>query len=200
MAKFDIKSLIDKFTNEGTVDYTKVNEELETQNRNIVIKEASKEVDKIKEETLTNLIKELKVEGSTIEDVKLYIKQIGGSTDEAKEEVIRLTTEYNKLKTDYDTEVETRTTIEAEAKGKKQIELIKGLGITEKKQIEFFQWDFNKQVTDDTSFEDVVTSYAKENDIKTSTKYIKDDFGSSGSSKDLDISAAFKAKRELRRK
>ncbi len=52
MAKFNIKELLEKHTSDGEVDYTKVNEELETQNRNIVVKESSKEIDKIKEETL----------------------------------------------------------------------------------------------------------------------------------------------------
>jgi|AntAceMinimDraft_18_1070375.scaffolds.fasta_scaffold37337_2 hypothetical protein len=197
MAKFNIKELLEKHTSDGEVDYTKVNEELETQNRNIVVKESSKEIDKIKEETLASMIKELGVEGTNLEDVKLYIKQVSGSTDEAKEEVIRLTTEFNKLKKDYDSGVDKLTKIETETKDKKQTDLIKSMGVTEDKQVEFFKWDFNRQVTEDNSFEDVVSAYAKANDITTTQHFVKDEFGHKGTN-DMDIGEAFLSKREKR--
>ncbi len=200
MAKFNIKDLLEKHTKDGEVDYAKINEELEVQNRNIVAKEASKEVDKIKEETLTGLIKDLGIDGNSIDDVKLYIKQVSGSTDEAKEEVIKLTTQINKLKKEYDAEVENRTKLETDIRDKSQTELLKTkLGIDDEKQIEFFKWDFNRKVNEETPFEAVLESYIKENDIKPGVKIIKDDFGARGSS-DLDIGAAWKAKREFTRK
>ena len=120
MAKFDIKKLIETHTNDGEVDYTKINEELEQQNRNIVVKESKKEVEKLKEEQLTNLIKEIGVDGETIDDLKLYIKKLGGSTDEVKEQALKLEKEYNELKKQYDQEVESRTKLEQTQKEQKE--------------------------------------------------------------------------------
>ena len=198
MAKFDIEKLIQQHTNDGEVDYTKINEELETQNRNIVVKESKKEVEKLKDEQLTNLIKEIGVDGETIDDLKLYIKKLGGSTDEVKEEALKLEKEYNELKSKYDAEVETRTKLEATQKEKAELELIKGLGVTDEKQIKYLKWDLSQQVTDEKDFATVVEEYRKTNDITTTTKFIKDDFGSIKSTKDLDISEALKNK--LKRK
>ncbi len=199
MAKFNVKDLIDKFTKDGEVDYAKINEELENQNRNIVVKETSKELDRIKEETLSNLIKELNIEGTSVDDVKLYIKQVSGSTDAAKEDVIKLTNEFNKLKKNYDAEVGKRTKLETDLTDKHQTELVRSLGITDEKQIEYFKWDFNKHVDETTTFDDIVKQYKEENGIKTTQKFVKDEFGYR-STDDLDIKAAFDKKRELTRK
>jgi hypothetical protein len=200
MAKFDIEKLISTHTKDGEVDYTKINEELETQNRNIVVKEASKEVEKLKGEQLTNLIKEIGVDGESIDDVKLYIKKMGGSTDEVKEENIKLTKELENLKTELTNEVESRTKIENEIKEKSQLELIKGLGVTDEKQIKFLKWDLSQQVSEDKTFEQVVAEYAKENEITTTTKIIKDQFGAQGDGKALDIGEAWKTQRAKTRR
>ena len=198
MAKFDIEKLIQQHTNDGEVDYTKINEELETQNRNIVVKESKKEVEKLKDEQLTNLIKEIGVDGETIDDLKLYIKKLGGSTDEVKEEALKLEKQYNELKAEYDKEVESRTKLETAQKEQAELELIKGLGVTDEKQIKYLKWDLSQQVTEEKDFATVVEEYRKTNDITTTTKFIKDDFGSVKSTKDLDISEALKNK--LKRK
>jgi len=192
MAKFDIKKLIESFTVDGEVDYTKANEELEKQNRNIVVKEASKEVEKLKEEQLTNLIKEIGVDGESINDVKLYIKTLGGSTDEVKESLLAAEKAYKDLEVKYNAEVDTRTKLETTQKEQAQIDLIKGLGVTDEKQIKYLKWDFNSQVTEEKDFAKVVEEYQIANDIDVTTPFIKDDFGGGGSSKDLDISEAFK--------
>ena len=198
MAKFDIEKLIQQHTNDGEVDYTKINEELETQNRNIVVKESKKEVEKLKDEQLTNLIKEIGVDGETIDDLKLYIKKLGGSTDEVKEQALKLEKDYNELKSKYEEEVENRTKLETAQKEKAELELIKGLGVTDEKQIKYLKWDLSQQVTEEKDFATVVEEYRKTNDITTTTKFIKDDFGSVKSTKDLDISEALKNK--LKRK
>lgn len=200
MAKFDIKKLIETHTTDGEVDYTKVNEELEEQNRNIVVKEANKEVEKLKGEQLTNLIKEIGVDGETIDDLKLYIKKLGGSTDEVKEEALKLEKELKELQGKYDAEVETRTKYEQEQKEQKELDLIKSLGVEDEKQIKYLKWDLSQKVSDEKDFATVVEEYRKENDITTTTKFVKDEFGSVKSTKDLDISEAWKAKRNLRRK
>ena len=200
MAKFDIKKLIETHTTDGEVDYTKVNEELEEQNRNIVVKEANKEVEKLKGEQLTNLIKEIGVDGETIDDLKLYIKKLGGSTDEVKEEALKLEKELKELQGKYEAEVETRTKYEQEQKEQKELDLIKSLGVEDEKQIKYLKWDLSQKVSDEKDFATVVEEYRKENDITTTTKFVKDEFGSVKSTKDLDISEAWKAKRNLRRK
>ena len=200
MAKFDIKKLIDSHTTDGEVDYTKVNEELEQQNRNIVVKEANKEIDKIKNETLATLVKGIGIDGETIDDVKLYIKTLGGSTDEVKEAKLKLEAQFKELEDKYNKEVESRSQLENQAKEEKQLALIKGLGITDEKLIKFYKWDFNSKVTDDKTFEQVVEEYAKENDVKTSTKFIKDQFGASGNETGIDISDAWNSQRNRKRK
>ena len=200
MAKFDIKKLIDSHTTDGEVDYTKINEELEQQNRNIVVKEANKEIDKIKNETLATLVKGIGIDGETIDDVKLYIKTLGGSTDEVKEAKLKLEAQFKELEDKYNKEVESRSQLENQAKEEKQLALIKGLGITDEKLIKFYKWDFNSKVTDDKTFEQVVEEYAKENDVKTSTKFIKDQFGASGNETGIDISDAWNSQRNRKRK
>jgi hypothetical protein len=187
MAKFDIEKLINDNTNEGKVDYAKVNELLEEQNRNIVVKEATKEVEKLKGEQLSSLIKELGVDGETVDDVKLYIKKMGGSTDEVKEENLKLLKQLDALTKERDTAVEKTTQLETQAKDTLQTNLIKGLGVTDERMIKYLKWDFNNQVTEDVTFEDLANKYAKENDINP-VKIVRDAFGPQGDGKAMDIS------------
>jgi hypothetical protein len=188
MAKFDIKKLIETHTTDGEVDYTKVNEALEEQNRNIVVKEASKEVEKLKGEQLTNILKEVGVEGESIDDLKLYIKKMGGSTDEVKEAMLKLEKEYKELETKYSSEVEAFTALKTANQEKERIGLIKGLGVEDEEQVNYLKWKFENQVTDDKDFAMVVEDYKKENKITTTTKFIKDPFSGAGSGIEMDIS------------
>jgi hypothetical protein len=199
MAKFDIEKLIATHTNDGKVDYTKINEELEEQNRNIVVKESKKEVEKLKGEQLSTIIKEIGIDGESLDDVKLYIKTLGGSTDEVKEQMLQLEKEKKDLQAKYDQEVKTRTELEETQREFKQTELIKSLGITDEKQIKFIKWDLSQQVSEDKTFEDVFNEFKEANKDDTTQIFIKDEFGG-GDSKGLDIKSAFEKRRALRTK
>ena len=190
---YDLKKVIDANTNDGVIDFEKVMATLDTDYVNpIVAKKTDKE--KLLNETVSNLVKELGIDGESIDDIKLYVKKMGGSTDEIKEANIKLEKELAETKKLYEKEVESRTKVEADLKDKAQTDLIKSLGVTDEKAIKFLKWDLSSQVTEEKPFEQVVAEYAKENEITTTTKFIKDDFGAGGD-KDLDITAAWKAKR-----
>lgn len=194
---YDLKKVIEANTVDGVVDYEKVMGTLDNDYVNpIVAKKTDKE--KLSKEAVSNLVKELGIDGESIEDLKLYVKQMGGNTDEIKEANLALQKEYDKLKADYDLEVDTRTKLENETKETNQLNLIKGLGVTDEKQIKFLQWDFNSQVTEEKPFETLVEEYAKENKLKTNQRFVKDAFGSGGSNNDLDISEAFAAQNKRR--
>jgi len=192
---YDLKSIIETNTVEGVVDYEKVMASVDNDYVNpIVAKKTDKE--KLLNETVSTFVKELGIDGTTVDDVKLYIKQMGGNTDEIKEANIALDLKVKELQGLYDTEVETRTAVEKETLLSKQMESIKGLGVTDKDQLEFLHYKFNKQVTEELPFDTVVSNYAKENKVNTDTKFIKDTFGNDGAG-GLDISEAFS---KLRRK
>lgn len=194
---YDLKEVIEANTVDGVVDYEKVMANVDNTYVNpIVAKKTDK--DKIKPEVIAEVVKELGIEGASIEDVKLYIKKMGGSTDEIKEASILLEAKYKELETKYNGEVETRTALETKQDELHKEELIKSLGITDDKQIEFMKWSLSKKVTEDINFDTVVAEYAKENNVKTTTKFVKNPFG--GNTNETDISVAWRKKRELRRK
>jgi len=187
---YDLEKVIIANTKEGVVDFEKIMATLDNDYVNpIVAKKTDKE--KLSKEAVSSLVKELGIDGESIEDLKLYVKQMGGNTDEIKEANIKLQKEFDELKGNYDLEVDTRTKLETATKETNQLNLIKGLGVTDEKQIKFLQWDFNNQVTDDKKFETLVEEYAKDNKLKTNTRFVKDDFGSTSSSKDIDITEAY---------
>jgi len=194
---YDLKEVITANTVDDVVDYVKVMELLDNEYVNpIVAKKTDKE--KLSKEAVTSLVKELGIQGESVEDLKLYIKQMGGSTDEAKEANILLELALKELQGKYDGEVDIRTKLETVTKTTNERDAIKALGIEDKDSIDFLHFKLSKLVTDDKDFTKVVEEYAKEKDVKTTTRFIKDDFGSTSNS--VDIGAAWKAKREARRK
>lgn len=196
---YDLKAIIEANTVEGVINYDKVMGDIDNGYVNpIVAKKSDKS--KLIPEVTAQLIKELGVEGESIDDVKLYVKQMGGSTDEIKEAKLALDKKYKELEAKYNGEVETRTALETKAKDAHELELIKSLGITDAKQIEFMKWDLSRKVTDDKNFDAVVAEYAKENDVTTTTKFVKDSFGPTDNTKEIDIGEAWRAKRSKTRR
>ena len=196
---YDLKAIIEANTVDGVIDYEKVMGDIDNGYVNPIVAKKSDKTKLIPEVT-AQLIKELGVEGESIDDLKLYVKQMGGSTDEIKEAKLALDKKYKELEEKYNGEVETRTKYEQEKQEAHRNDLIKGLGITDEKQIEFLKWDFNRKVTEDKDFDTVVAEYAKENDVTTTTKFVKDTFGPTNNSKEIDIATAWKAKRSLTRR
>lgn len=194
---YDLKTVIETNTKEGVIDFTTAMATLDSDYVNpIVAKKTDK--DKLLSEAVANVVSQLGIEGNSVDDLKLYVKKMGGSTDEVKEENIKILKELENLKTEYNKEVESRTKMEQENKDKSQLELIKGLGISDEKQIRFLKWDLSQQVTDEKSFEQVVEEYAKNNEITTTTRIIKDEFGTNKGA--VDIGAAWLEKHNKNRK
>lgn len=186
---YDLKKVIEANTNEGVIDFEKVMATVDNDYVNPIV---AKKTDKSKllPEAVASIIKDLGIEGESVDDLKLYVKQVSGSTDETKEELLKITKERDKYKTDYDKEVETRTMLETEAKDKAKIDMIKSLGVEDEKTIKFLKWDFENSVTDEKDFDTVVKEYAKENKVKITTPIIKDNFGYQETG-EIDISDAF---------
>jgi len=194
---YDLNAVIEANTVDEVVDFEKVMESLNNDYVNpIVAKKTDKE--KLSKEAVSTLVKELGIDGDGIDAVKLYIKQMGGNTDEVKEANVSLTLQLKELQTNYDTEVETRTNLENKTKTENQITKIKALGDLDDDQVEFLSYKFNKLVTDDKDFDTVVAEYAKEKNVKTTTKFIKDDFSSPKGS--VDIGEVWREKNKARTK
>ncbi len=186
---YDLKKVIEANTNEGVIDFEKVMATVDNDYVNpIVAKKTDK--GKLLNEAVATIVKDLGINGESVDDLKLYVKQISGSTDETKEELIKAQKELAEIKTNYEKEVEARTSLEQEATDKKKVELIKSLGITDEKQIKFYKWDFENSTSEEKDFETVVKEYAKENKVKITTPIVKDNFGYKESG-ELDISEAY---------
>jgi hypothetical protein len=191
---YDLKKVIEANTVDGVIDYEKVMGNVDSDYVNPIV---ARKTDKSKllPEAVTEVINGLGIEGAnSVEDLKLYVKKLGGSTDEAKEANLKLELDFKSLQGKYDVEVENRTNLEKEAKTTNQFKLIKELGVEDKDNQEFLHFKLSKLVTDDKDFSTVVAEYAKENDVKTTTRFVKDDFGQSTSGTD-DVGAAWKANR-----
>ena len=193
---YDLKTVIEANTKDGVVDFEKVMADVDNSYVNpIVAKKTDKE--KIKPEVIAEMIQELGIEGGSIDDVKLYIKKMGGSTDEIKEANLELEKRYKELELNHKETVGKLTQLETKQQELHREQLIRGLGVQDEKQIEFLKWDLNRKVTEEKDFDTVVAEYAKENNVKTTTKFVKDPYGVSN---ETDIAEVWREKRKLRRK
>ena len=186
---YDLKKVIEEFTVDGVVDYDKVMAKLDNDYVNPIVAKKTDE-SKLLPKAIAQVVSELGVEGESIDDLKLYVKKMGGSTDEFKEANIKLEKQLKELENKYNIEVETRTTLENASKLEKEYAAIKQLGVQDEDQLEFLHFKFNKAVTEEKPYEQVVAEYAKENKLKTTTKFIKNEFGGNTES-GIDISEAF---------
>ena len=194
---YDLKKVIEANTVDDVIDYEKVMSALDNEYVNpIVAKKTDKE--KLIPEAVASIVKDLGIDGESVDDLKLYVKQMGGNTDAIKEENISLTLKLKELENDLNTKAETLTKYENETKAQKQTAKIKSLGIEDAEQIEFLTYKFNKLVTEEKDFDTVVAEYAKENDVKTTTKFVKDDFGNSQGS--INIAEVWKEKNKVKTK
>jgi len=158
------------------------------------------------------VIEALKIKGvATVEQLNEHMKTVKLSSTEQAEEVTRLTQELENKTTAYDTEVTSREKLEHSAKTTKQTALIKGLKIAtfnveDEDHIEFLRAKFEKEIKDDATFEDVVTTYQEANAIEPpkrfgDPRFTKPNIVKSGGVED--VGAAFRdmrAKRDPKRK
>lgn len=153
MAKFDIEKLITKHTDGENVDYTKVNDELDSQNKNIVAKEVAKETKKFdKDIIIDEFLKEN--EFKSMDEFNAF-KKNGATAD--TEAVRRLETELiaanDKLKT--------IPTLQSELNTFKNQSLLRGKGNLTQDELEFIEYKINK--LEGESFEEKYTKYVEAN-------------------------------------
>jgi len=130
-----------------------------------------------KETAHAEIIQELGIDSvKTVQELKDHMKVVADNTTDKDKALVAVTKERDDLKVNYDKEVESRTKLEGDNKLTKQMTAVRSLGVTDEDELEFLHFKFNKAVTDDKDFNTVVAEYAKENGVKTSTKFVKDDF------------------------
>jgi ferritin len=132
------------------------------------IKSNTPKVEDLEVKAQEEVIKSLGLENVTnVDELKKHIEVVSDTTTDKDKEILKWKKDYEDVNAKYET-------LTTEQKELKQLELIKGLGVTDEKQINFLKWDFNNQVTDEKDFATVVEEYRKANDITTDTKFIKD--------------------------
>jgi len=151
--KFDIQKLITKHTDGDNVDYVKINEELDTQNKNIVAKEVNKESKKFDKDTV---IKEFLMDNEfkSLDDFNAFKKNGATADTEAVKRVEKLL-EASELK------LKELIPLQGEVQAFKNRALLRTKGITDQDQLEFMEYKISK--LDGESFEEKVTTYSEAN-------------------------------------
>lgn len=153
MAKFNIESLIAKHTEGDKVDYVKINDALEKQNKDIVAKEVTKESKKYDKDTvISEFLKEQ--EFNSMDEFTAF-KKNGATAD--TEAVKRVEKERNEFKGKY----EELLPLQGELASFKNRAMLRGKGITDQDKLEFMEYKINK--LEGESFEDKVTAYGEAN-------------------------------------
>ena len=173
----DIQEIITNYTVDGEVNWEKVNEETNNHINGIVTKSVAKELEKREPEIVGSFIKELGIEGSSIDDVKLWAKKMGGSTDEFKEKNIKLEKELSELTKNYEFTTKELNEIRSQAQKVSQMNRLISAGL-DAEQAEFVQWKLNKQVDDEHTFDSLLETYLKENQPKNNNRFVKQTFDS----------------------
>jgi len=157
MAKFNVKKIIDDCTVDEVVDYAKVNEELELQNKNVVTKEVDKAVAKIDKDSI---IKSFLLENE-FESVDAFnaFKKNGATAD--TEELKRLKGELKVATETLDTKVKSELGLTNELATYKNLSLLRGKGNLEQDQLEFYEYKINK--LEGESFSDKLDSFIETN-------------------------------------
>ena len=199
----DIKAFIEKHTNEeGVVDYEALQETVNSEINNIVAKNKP-DTDKLKQElhgeVAKSIISGLGIEGSTVDDLKLWAKKMGGSTDEFKEANIKLEQELEKARQELEQVASAKQELEQNLTYKEQMSRIKELGVKDEETAEFIKFKLDKLVNDDKDFDTALTefkeqapTYFRAKEVTTNRRFpnaetVIDD-------KDADVLRAFEAK------
>jgi len=153
MAKFNVESLISSNTVDGNVDYTKINEALEKQNKDIVKKEVSKEAKKYDKDTV---IKEFLIEQEfkSLDEFTAFKKN--GSTVDS-ETVKRVEKERDDFKLQY----EQLVPLKGEISAYKNRAVLRSKGTFTPDELEFMEYKINK--IEGESFEEKLTVYTEAN-------------------------------------
>ncbi len=126
----------------------KVNEEI----NNIVAKNKP-DTDKLKQETVKELLESAGVEGASVEDLKKHIESL--SPEDYKKQLEETRAQLEKL-------AEEKKGIENEFNKKKQMDAIRELGVTDEDKIDFIHYKVGQRVEDDKPFADALKEYQEE--------------------------------------
>ncbi|RLI45405.1 hypothetical protein DRO61_10620 [Candidatus Bathyarchaeota archaeon] len=155
----ELKDLIGKYTVEGVINFEKVEIDFQKHINGIVTKDVKKQVGKKEAEVMGNFISELGIEADDLEGVKKWVKVNSDNSSDFKKDNLKLDKDFNNLTT-------THTDLQKEYTNFKQDTLIGSLGVNPE-QAEFLKYKFNKDVTEDDTFESRVVGYKKDNRITT---------------------------------
>ena len=204
----DIKAIIEKHTNEeGVIDYEALEEVVNGEINGIVAKNKP-DTDKLKQElhgeVAKSIISGLGIEGSTVDDLKLWAKKMGGSTDEFKEANIKLEQELEKAKTELNDIATAKQELESTLTYKEQLGRIKELGVKDDETAEFIKFKLDKLVGEDKDFDTALNEFKEESptyfrtqSVTTNRRIPNAETISNG--KDADVLAAFEARQQNRR-
>jgi hypothetical protein len=181
----DLKELIEKYKAEdGKINYEEAETAFQTHVNGIVTKNVKKEVGKKEAEVMSNFISELGIEAEDIDGVKKWVGVMNNNTDDFKKTNVKLQSELEKalqgnqaLKTEY-------TTF-------KQDTLLNSVGV-KGEQADFLKYKFNKNISDDVTFESQLEEWKKENKV-TTNKFVEQNFNDTA---DEDHVAALKRLRQ----
>jgi hypothetical protein len=155
-----IKELIESHTNEeGQIDYEKADASYQKHINDIVA--AKTDPDKLATKAVDQIASELGIEAKSLDDVKLYIKKMGGNTDEIKETNMKLEKELEAIRKEKEDIHNEYQTFKGEYTTKDQLNMIKSLGLDEERA-EFLHFKLNKQVGEDKDFNAVFEEYKNE--------------------------------------
>lgn len=167
----DVKELVESFKNDdGEINWEKANEAYNKNINDIVVSKVSKETEKAQQEATNKVFNELGIEADTLEDAKVWAKRMNGKTDEFKERNAKLEKQLKELQGVSDE----LNKYKQQATQTSQINKLLAKGV-DAEQAEFLQYKFNKQVDEDTSFDDIANKYFEENEPKpkSTNKFVK---------------------------
>lgn len=200
----NIDKLIEQFTDEeGNIDYTELEAKINEEVNNIVAKnkpDTSKLREEVKGEVAGEIISGLGIEGSTVDDLKLWAKKMGGSTDEIKEQNLYLEKELNSLREQYEEADKQRREYEQSIRSQEAISKVRKFGVKDDDTAEFIKFKIEKNLTEDTDFDTALENFREENPqyfreqgISTFRK-IESPNDTVSTDQDADVLAAFEAK------
>jgi hypothetical protein len=201
----DIKAFIEKHTNEeGVVDFEALQETVNSEINNIVAKNKP-DTDKLKQElhgeVAKSIISGLGIEGSTVDDLKLWAKKMGGSTDEFKEANIKLESELEKTRQELNDIATAKKELENNLTFKDQLGRIKELGVKDDETAEFIKFKLDKLVGEDKDFDTALNEYKEKSPtyVRTQTVTTNRRLPNAeiiSNDKDADVLEAFEARKQ----
>lgn len=204
----DIKSFIEKHTNEeGVIDYEAVEEAINGEINGIVAKNKP-DTDKLKQElhgeVAKSIISGLGIEGSTVDDLKLWAKKMGGSTDEFKEANIKLEQELEKAKAELNDIATAKQELETTLTNKERLSRIKEFGVKDDETAEFIKFKLDKLVGEDKDFDTALNEFKEQSPTYFRTQSVTTNRRLPNadnviSDKDGDVLAAFEARQANKR-